>query len=523
MSEPAEEQPQEEQQQEEQPQEEQPQAPAVTAETVKAMAPADAWAAHPDLKVKYDETEEKEGILTEDEAGWGDKADEFLEKNADAYADKSADAGEASAVEAKEPDPEPYVKTLTAEEVEKLETDVQVAKWNETKELAGKDKLGKLVRAAFNGMLDCAVPLDVMSLGKTNKDLYTRFGRTRMQKEHMRWNKLKGVYTWEKNMGGPLWNFPEGKTTELDGPADNVVNKEFVEQSKEGRSELKFGTKISGNSKVDQATYEAIVRRALENRLEANGLKGCGIELTDYQAEAESTFTVTHTVLQGDVLGRAQTAVERQMAIKALVKELKKAKNLVAEAVLNSQDIEERTADLKKKEPEDMADIDAAAPILSLREATKDSQEKIRDSIKQLEEKASDAVFAEKVAEGAGEGKQVDYRVNLARRLRIWLEAQQDDIASKVDAANKELLDKSMSGGDEELVHTTPAVKVDGDEKKAPSPEFLKEDRTAAVKLLHTVFKAAIKETLGDDAEAEKKPNDDHTEVTWEVKLTMDV
>jgi len=521
-----EEQPQEQPQEEEQQAEEASPAPAeVTVDDVKGLEPSAAWEKYPDLHAKYEALEDKEGIVTE-EGAWGDKADEFLGANADAFAPKPAEEEGAPPEEpAAPPPPEKIVKTVTAEEIAALgEANGWTAKWKAYEDVAGKENLGKLVKAAFNGMLECAVPVDVMSLGKTNKDLYTRFGKPRMQKEHMRWNKLKAVYAWEKSMGGPLWNFPEGETTSLDGPAHDVVKTKFVEQSKEGLRELTFGTKIASNSRVEKDTYEAIVKRALGNRLEANGLSKYEIELSEYKTDEDCTFTVTHKVLDGtdeEVLKRAKKAIQRQVDIKALVAELKKAKNLVAEASLNSQDIESRTADLKEMEPE--LDIDAAAPILSLREATKESQEKIRQAVTQLEEKASDAVFAEKVADGQGEGKQVDYRVNLAKRLRVWLEAQQKDISAKVDAVNAKLLDKSMNAAeDEELSCTTEPLKVDGAET-AEAPEFLKADRANAVDLLDMVFSAAIKATLGDSATSQPEAGEGSAEVSWKVTLSMDV
>merc|ERR1719253_1699696 len=154
-----------------------------------------------------------------------------------------------------------------------------------------------------------------MSLGMSCRDLYTRFGKLRQKLERMRWNKIKAVYKWEQGMGGPLWDFPEGETTELDGPANDLIDKEFVEQSKKGELELKFGVKLPTNKRIEKRTYENIVRRSLGNRLQARGLSTFEIALSDYQEEGESTFDVTHRVLDGEdreVLDRAIGAVKVQ-------------------------------------------------------------------------------------------------------------------------------------------------------------------------------------------------------------------
>lgn len=453
---------------------------------------------------------------------------------AEGGAEATEGGAEAPAEEEKEPEPEPepekekepekLVKVITAEEVAALGAEFE-ARWKEAEANVEKTKLGKLGKAAFNGMLDCTVPVDVMSLGKTCRDLYSRFGKPRMNLEHMRWNKLKSVYAWEKSVGGPLWNFPEGQTTELDGPADEVVNKVFVEKSERGMQVLDHGAKIPSNSRINKATYEAIVKRALGDRLKANGLPDGAFEISldEYETDDPSTFKVTHNVLDGkdekEVLERAIGAIKLQMEIKSLIAELKKSKNLVAEAVLNSQDIKDRTERLKESSG---LDVDAAAPLLQLREATKDAQLGIRNTIKELEEKANDAVFAEKIAGGAGEKKQVEYRVNLARRLRIWLEAQQVDISAKVDEVNAKLLESSMNAGEEELAHSTEELAVDGDPEKAPAPEFLTLNRADAVEVLNIVFKAAIEATLGDSGVPTHDTNDDKTKVWWKVTLSMD-
>eukprot|EP00756_Hemistasia_phaeocysticola_P032752 Hpha_TRINITY_DN16427_c1_g4::TRINITY_DN16427_c1_g4_i4::g.163467::m.163467 len=508
-----------------------PAAAAVSVEDVKGLAPNEAWEKHPQLKEAYEALEDKEGILEQAEAAegedppaptWGEKADEFLEGNKDKFTQAE---GEAAAEPEKPKEPlKKVIKTITAEEVaaavaekEGKEAAAVTSRWEAIEKQGGADKaLDKLSKEAFNGLLDCTVPVDVVSLGKTCRDLYTRFGKPRAKKEQMRWNNVKAVYEWEKGMGGPLWDFPEGQTTKLDGPADDLVDTQFVDQSKKGNLELNYGVPLPTNKRIHRLTYEAIVRRSLGNRLKARGLDSFDISLTEYQEEGDSTFTVAHRVLdgeKGEVLDRAIAAIKVQMDIKALMEELKKAKNLVAEAVLNSQEIQERAEALKQASS---LEIDASAPIHQLRSATKESQEKIRETLKQLEEAANDKVFAEKVAGGAGEGKQAEFRVNLARRLRLWLEAQQANISKAVDSVNEELLEKSMT---EETCTADTAeltVKALADSE---APEFL--DLEEAVKVLEVLFKIAIEATLGDSAEAKASTGEDT--VKWAVELKMDV
>merc|ERR1719453_1252069 len=190
-------------------------------------------------------------------------------------------------------------------------------------------------------MLDCAVPTDVIAFASTNRDMFTKYGKPRMKKEQMRWSNIKAVYQWEALTGGPLWNFPENNFQEtVLGPlAVKVADEEFVTQSKNGVNELTFDVQVPTNARVKQGTYEAIIKRALGNRLTAKEVPSYEITLKEYNADGDSTFTVVHKVLDGDKEAVLDRAVAAELAV---------AKAHVASAILQSQSITERAAGLKE-------------------------------------------------------------------------------------------------------------------------------------------------------------------------------
>jgi hypothetical protein len=349
--------------------------------------------------------------------------------------------------------------------------------------------------------------------------MFTKWGKPRMKKEQMRWSNIKAVYQWEAQTGGPLWDFPENNFHEtLFGPlVTKTTDEEFLNQSKAGVNDLTYDVTVPTNSRVKQGTYEAIVKRGLGNRLTAKEVPSYEITCKEYNADGDSTFTIVHKVLDGEkeaVLDRAIAATKTQVEIKAIMADLRTAKNHVASAILQSQSITERAGALKEASKE-LAEVDASQPITDLRNAAKEPMEKIREMLTTLDGASNWAVFAEKVAGGAGEGKQVEYRKNLAESLGKWLEVQSAAIEAAVEEANGQLLEKSMSEAN--CTADTAELKVKDAAEKAP--EFL--DFDDAVKVLDILFTAHLEKTLGDSAKAEKAPGDDS--IKWTVTLEMDV
>jgi type II secretory pathway component PulM len=370
----------------------------------------------------------------------------------------------------------------------------------------------------MNNLLDCAVPTDCVAFGATCRDMFTKYGKPRAKKDQMRWNNVKAVYAWEKLMGGPRFDFPEGtfKDSHVGPLAVELADTVFIEQSQKGVNALTHDVTIPTNPRVKQGTYEAIVKRALGNRLTAKEIPSYEITLKEYSADGDSTFTVVHNVIGGakeEVLDAAIKATKTQVEIKAVAEELKAAKNHVASAILQSQSISERAAKLKEDSKE-LAEVDASAPISALRDAAKEPMEKIRETLTSLDKASSSEVFAEKIGNGAGDGKQVEYRKNVAESLGKWLQVQNEAIAAAVENANSQLLEKSMS--DTNCSADTEELKVKG--AAEPAPEFL--DFDDAVKVLDILFQAQLEKALGDSAKAEKAPGDDI--LKWTVTLEME-
>lgn len=477
---------------------------------------------------------QQEGIMGEEEEAAAPPAEETPAEETPAPEGEAAaegeegaappaeEGGEAAAEEEAPPPPKELkkiVKEVTDDEVKAAVGEADAKVWEQTSKQAaegGKTVFDKLRKDVMNHLLDSAVPVDVMALGMTCRDMYTKYGKPRQRKEQMRWNKVKAVYEWERGMGGPLWDFPEGSTSSLEAPAEDVVKKEFVEQSKSGKIELKHDVSLAATKGVHKATYEAIVRRSLGARLLARDLKEFEINLGDYQEEGNSTFSVSHQVFGGEkkeMHDKMTVAIKTHVEVRALSHELKNVRNIVASATANSSEIQDRAGALKEAWPE-LAEVDASAPIMALRDAVKGPQELIRETMKKMDNATTDALFAERMGGGKGEGVQVDYRFNVAKRLRTWLEAQAGNIDKEVVSVNKELLDKSM--GDDACKTTTSDLTVKGLDT-APAPEFLETEDAIAV--MDMLFKTATESSLGDSLTISNEPKDD--KVAWTVEMEV--
>jgi len=444
--------------------------------------------------------------------------------------------GEAAPEEPKEPEPEPepekeperLLETITAEQVAELASDSLKARWAEATGMADKTGYEQLGAEGFRAMLECNTPVDVMSFAaKTCRQLHAKYGKSRMLPQRIKWNKgAKHLFAWEKRMGGPRWDFPEGETGELDGPAEEIVQA-FVAQSKEGRNKLSKDIEIDvpqnpveggEDIHIEKGTYVAIVTRVLKNRLKAKGLPDGSFEIVlkddEYKQEEKNTFIVTTAVLDGteeEVLKRAMDGMKLMVGTKRLVKDLKDAKKSAVEASSRELGIQQRVESLNALG----AEVDAATgkPIASLRDASKGPLAELAKAIKALEATASDEEFAKKVAGAPGDGKQVELRKNLAHRLRVWLHAQHEDIDKMIITANDKLLSSSIDGG--ECAHSTESLDVAGKEGKK-IPEFL--ENKNAVEVLEYMFKTGFDETM-EGSDIKSTPAEDMETITWAVSL----
>lgn len=455
-------------------------------------------------------------------------------------ADAPAEDAEGKAAAEPEPEPEPEKKKVelpvTDDMVAEVATCDMTKRWKEAAKLADKTGLDKLTDTGFSSMLQCMTPPDAVTFSyKSCRHLHKKYGKSRMNKYECAWNMgAKYLSAWEKRMGGPRWDFPVGKTTELDGPADEVVT-QFVAQSKEGNQHLTQDIAIDvpeskhpdgkevekGRIKIEKGTYTAIVTRALKSRLVEKGLPSGSfkIELKDeYKEEEKNTFTVTTDVLGGtdeEVLKRAKEAVNVLLDINSLHRQVKKTKSLITDAFFEAEDMKER-ADKLKDTSKGAVDVDPAGPMAELRKAVEGPLAALKEQLQKLNAKEKDKVFTLAVAGEVGEGKQVELRQNLARKLRVWMDAQEDEICQMVDAANAKLIDNSKIG--DGSAEETKDLDVKGQAGKE-KPEFL--TNSNAVDILHEVFVGLMNAT-SYGAKCDAKRADGDATVKWEVTMADD-
>lgn len=509
----------------------------MTAEEVKELGVAGAWEKYPALKEAYEAEEEKETIVVDD--GWGEKVDDFLTKHAELFAPKPAE-GEAAAEPEKEPekepDPEKVIVTIDDDQVAEVAGDMTKL-WKEAAKLADKTGLDKLGDAGFSSMLQCMTPPDAVTFSyKSCRHLHKKYGKPRINGQQFAWNMgAKYLSAWEKRMGGPRWDFPEGETTELDGPADEIVTA-FVAQSKEGKQHLTQDIEIdvpvsqhpdgkaveADRIKIVKGTYTAIVTRALKSRLVAKGLPSGSFKIElkgdEYKENEKNTFTVTTEVLGGtdeEVLKRANEAVNVLLDINSLQKQVKKTKSLITDAFFEAEDMKER-ADKLKDTSKGAVDVDPAGPMAELRKAVEGPLAALKEQLQKLNAKEKDKVFTAAVSGEEGEGKQVELRQNLARKLRVWMEAQEDEITQMVDDANEKLIDNSRVG--DGSAHTTKELGVVGEAGKE-MPAFL--TNKDAIAILNGVFEGLMDASF-QGAQCTATPGADDATVVWEVKMGLE-